>query len=301
MIRSDLYYGVQFAQSLYLLLWQCGRIDEIADRVFAGGNEIEVSYLGETYRGQEAVRGFFGEMQERTRRLGGFYRMDMPAGQHIEEKEDGTAAGYYITMSKALVPSPDGELCCTGIGRFTNRYCEERGIWKLQSVRFELLEEFQPSAATPDRNLEQYKRSPGEYIKDIPELRPLSLEGVTEETAEILSLRNEIFSWFRRFNEGEETQSVFPCRNEAACGQIVKELQSCRYILATSPVIRMNEDLSGAEAFYSASALEAHSADALTDVRGSYFMRLTKKGGKWEIASFSWYPAASLEPWKLNA
>jgi len=145
-------------------------------------------------------------------------------------------------------------------------------------------------------NLEAYRKDPSSWITDLPVLTALFSEGITRKTGEILQLRNEIFSWLDRYEAGS---GAFPCEEEDIRDRIRACLRGCGFILATSPVIRMEDDLSAAEAFFSVSLIQDSGAEIMTDIRGSIGMRLERGEEGWMIREFDWYPYASLDPWKI--
>jgi hypothetical protein len=294
-------YGIQFAQSLYTLLWQCGRMNEIPDLLFSDSDDVSVDYgEGEVCSGQDALRFYFREMKDRTSRSGGLYRVDLPASQWIRVSPDGSSAqGYWTTMSRRIERSGAKSLHRIGIGRFSNSFCKEEGVWKLKSVRWEKLQEFAPFQETPDRNLENYRRDPEGWIRDLPRLYPVSREGSQDRTEEILFLRNEILSWFHMINMGKNREEIFPSGTGQVSEEIRRLCEESRYILVTSPVLGMDGSLTEAEAFFSASLLTESGKDELTYVRGSIGMSLVKGAGGWEIRRFSWYPYASPGKWKM--
>ena len=295
-------YGIQFAQSLYTLLWQCGRMDEIPDSVFSGAEEISVWYnAGEVCTGQDEVRRFFREMKERTSDNGGFFRVDMPATQWIGISDDGqSAAGYWTTMTRQIDRSESGNQYRVRIGLFSNTFRKEDGVWKFVSVRWEKLQDFAPYDETPDMNLENYRKDPAGWLTDLPEVKPVSGEGEDDRTEEILVLRNKILSWFHAVNTGKAASDVFPYRTEEVREDLQKTLRDVRYILATSPVLEMDERLTEAECFFSVSFLTDTEEDEMTNVRGSIGMRLARTEQGWEIRRFSWYPYAALDSWKKS-
>ena len=298
-LSCSAYYGVQFCQGLYTLLWECGRMEEIPELLFSGDENVSVSYDGEERaEGQSGIRTFFRKMQERTKEQGGFWRADLPATQWIEgASAGGTVTGHWITMTRRIDISSGQSFFSQEIGCFTNEFSLEEGVWKLKSIRYERLQGFAQTGETPDRNLEEYRRSPGTWLTNLPYLSDLSEKEDEPDTAETLALRNEILSWFNRHSAGVRTDGLFPCSKEQLRKEVFKTIGNCRYILATSPVIRMEENHLSAEAFFSIS-LFRDEQDAMTDIRGSIFMTLNKGDRGWEISSFSWYPYAALEPWQ---
>lgn len=297
MLNGDIYYGVQFAQSLYLLLWQSGRIHEIPERVFSSEEQVSVCYEGmEKYTGRKAISSFYRDMAEKTRQAGGFYRIDMPATQFIEMSEDGSSAiGHWTTMTRVLhgVPSEGNlELC---IGQFTNEYVQEDRIWRLKHVKWKQLWKAAAWETTPDRHLEAYCKEPKSWLSEVPELTGVSMDGVTLKTMETLALRNEIYSWFYRFNVQRDLEWEENCLFTEDKKRVRNMLQDCHYVLATSPVIQLDEGLSCGEAFYSIAAIKGE--ETLTYIRGALYMQLKKEGNTWRIQYFGWYPYATLDPW----
>lgn len=159
-----------------------------------------------------------------------------------------------------------------------------------------MLQEFAPYEETPDMNLENYRKDPAGWLPELPELPVISDRGVTERTFQTLRLRNEILSWFYRSSCETPDTTLFPCRIEKAQEQIRTALSDCRYILATSPVIRMDQELTKAEAFFSVTLIKDTSPDRMTYVRGSMYITLENGKDGFEILDFSWYPYASLDP-----
>ena len=153
-----------------------------------------------------------------------------------------------------------------------------------------------PYNETPDMNLENYRKDPAGWLAELPELPVISDRGITERTLQTLRLRNEILSWFYRFSCETDRTTLFPCRSEKTQEQIRAALSDSRFILATSPVIRMDPNLKHAEAFFSVTLLEDTSPDCMTYTRGSIFTTLEKGQENFEILDFSWYPYASLDP-----
>ena len=294
-------YGIQFAQSLYSLLWQCCRMDEIPDLVFSDSDDVSVDYgEGEVCTGQEEVRRFFREMKDRAMRSGGLFRVDLPAGQWIQIAPDGKSAeGHWTTMSRQIEQTEAGNRHRIGIGHLSGSFCKEDGIWKLKNIRWEKLQEFAPHGETPDQNLENYRRNPEGWLTDLPLLTPLPREGAADRTEELLFLRNEVLSWFHRFNMGETREEIFPCSSDKVRETLRELCGNSRYILATSPVFRMNGRLSEAEGFFSVSLLAESGKDEMTYIRGSIGMTLVRAAEGWEISRFSWYPYASPGNWKM--
>ena len=295
-------YGVQFAQSLYTLLWQCGRMDEIPDFVFSNADEVSVWYDEEEIcTGQNEVRLFFRKMKEKTLNNGGFFRIDMPATQWIEVSDDGqSAAGHWLTMSRQIDRSESGNQYRVRIGLFSNTFRREGGVWKFVSIRWEKLQDFAPYDETPDMNLENYRKDPAGWLTDLPVLKPVSREEGDGRAEEILVLRNKILSWFHAVNTGKTAADVFPCGTEEVREDLQEMLRDVRYILATSPVFWMDEGLTKAEGFFSVSLLTDTEEDEMTNVRGSVGMTLTRTEYGWEIRRFSWYPYAALDSWKKD-
>ena len=300
MMSGSLYYGVQFAQSLYNLLWECGRMEETPDRVFAARTDISSSYEGCLCNGREDVRILYREYVHRLEENGGFCRVDLPASPYVEASTDGSEAVLHsLTMTKQLERTGSGEQIRTRIGRFTNSFVPEDGIWKLRDFRWEPLCEFEADSVTPDMNLEKYRKDPKAWIRELPSLKPLRDEGVTRKTAEILFLRNEILSWFCRPAEQEQTADI-SCATDGVRSELEAFMQSSPYILVTSPVLRMSEDLKMAEAFFSASAFGETTGNCMIDTRGSLDIHLVNDDDGWTVSRFGWYPYASLEPWTVR-
>ena len=299
---QDTWEQNQFAQSLYTLLWQCGRMDEIPDFVFSNADEVSVWYDEEEIcTGQNEVRLFFRKMKEKTLNNGGFFRIDMPATQWIEVSDDGqSAAGHWLTMSRQIDRSESGNQYRVRIGLFSNTFRREGGVWKFVSVRWEKLQDFAPYDETPDMNLENYRKDPAGWLTDLPVLKPVSREEGDGRAEEILVLRNKILSWFHAVNTGKTAADVFPCGTEEVREDLQEMLRDVRYILATSPVFSMDEGLTKAEGFFSVSLLTDTEEDEMTNVRGSVGMTLTRTEYGWEIRRFSWYPYAALDSWKKD-
>ena len=137
-------------------------------------------------------------------------------------------------------------------------------------------------------NLAVYRNDPKAWITELPELSQTCAPSSTDKTEETLLLRNEILSRFYRVNEGQET-----------LGEFMGMPKSVRYIMITSPVIRMEDDLCRAEAFLSASVLHEKTSGSLTDTRGGIWMELEKTDNSWKLMESGWYPYASTEPWKI--
>ena len=295
---GSMYYGVQSAMSLYTLLWQCGRIQEIPEQLFCDAEDISVSYdKNENAENRCAVIAFYRNMQDIITGDIGFLRVDMPATQWIEESEDGmTSTGRWITMTRQIKPSDAGSQYCISIGAYENTFVRCGGSWKIKSIRYRKLQEFVPYNETPDMNLENYRKDPAGWLAELPELPVISDRGITERTLQTLRLRNEILSWFYRFSCETDRTTLFPCRSEKTQEQIRAALSDSRFILATSPVIRMDPNLKHAEAFFSVTLLEDTSPDCMTYTRGSIFTTLEKGQENFEILDFSWYPYASLDP-----
>ena len=291
-------YGVQSAMSLYTLLWQCGRMQEIPEQLFCDAEDISASYdKEENAENRSAVKAFYRKMQDKIAGDTIFLRVDMPATQWIEASEDGqSAAGRWITMTRKITPSEKGNLYSIGIGAFENTFVRCGGSWKIKSIRYTTLQEFAPYDETPDMNLENYRKNPAGWLPELPELPMISDRGMTERTLQILRLRNEILSWFYRYSCETSGTAVFPCRSKNAQDQIRAALSDSSFILATSPVIRMERDLTKAEAFFSVTLIKDTSSDSMTYVRGSIFITLEKGKKSFEILDFSWYPYASLDP-----
>lgn len=306
-IPGSLLYGVQFAQSLYGLLWECGRMEEIPDRVFSQEAEISVCHEGKMCRGQKEVRCFYNDMKKQAMDHGGFLRNDMPATQYIEPGDDGTMAiGHYLVFTKRIQRTGNGNRFVTSIGRFTNGFVMEENIWKLKSVCFETVCEFEAFPEQPDQNLALCRENPQAWLEEIPELKSLCTAEASRPAEEILALRNEIFSWFHLWQEERMraqnapfVNRYFPCAEEEAWEAISGMMHKLRYMLITSPVLTMSEDCSEAEAFFSTSNLYEYEEGALVDTRGGIFMRLHNCDGEWQIREFGWYPYASLEPWNV--
>ncbi len=299
MMRADIYYGVQFAQSLYLLLWQSGRIEEIPKRVFSIKENVQVHYDGtETCMGQKAVEGFFYKMTEKTRENEGFLRMDMPATQFIEMTEDGTTAiGHWTTMTRILegqIPGGDFDLI---IGQFTNEFVLEDDIWKLKSVCWEEKDKVASWTATPDMNLESYQKEPRAWIDEIPALTSLSMEGVTDRTIEIIKLRNEVHKWLYEFNCDQPLESGEICLPKEMDSRIWEMLENCMYILATSPVISLNDEMTKAEGFWSVTLLKRNDLGKIVHIRGGMHLVLDREGAGWSLTNFTWNPYATLDAW----
>jgi hypothetical protein len=270
-------------------------MEEIPDRVFAGREDVSVCHEGDLRRGQEEVRRYYREAENRVREMGGFLRVDMPASLYIEPGTDGEkAVGHCLAMSKQILKKDGESFYRTLIGRYTNAFVLEKGIWKIQSIHYESLCEFEGTKETSDPNLEQYRQNPTDWVRELPELVPLSDEGVTKRTERTLALRNEIFSWIFRMNCGE--QIAVPCATGEAEEAVSKLCSGARFFLATSPVIRMREDTEGAEAFLSAAVFDEREPGFLIYRRGSIHMTLSDGGDGWKADGFGWYPYASLEP-----
>ena len=296
---GSMYYGVQTAMSLYTLLWQCGRIQEIPEKLFCDADDISVSYDEEDAVNCCAVKAFYTKMQERVAGDTIFLRVDMPATQWIKVSEDGqSSTGRWITMTRQIKPAEAGNQYCISIGAYENTFVRCGGSWKIKSIRYRKLQEFAPYNETPDMNLENYRKDPAGWLPDLPELPVISDRVMTERTLQTLRLRNEILSWFYRFSCETDRTTLFPCRSEKTQEQIRAALSDSRFILATSPVIRMDQDLKHAEAFFSVTLLKDTSPDCMTYTRGSIFTTLEKGQEGYEILDFSWYPYASLDPLK---
>ena len=295
---GSIYYGVQSAMSLYTLLWQCGRMQEIPEQLFCDAEDISVSYdKEENAENQSAVKAFYRNMQERVADDSGFLRVDMPATQWIEVSEDGlSSTGRWITMTRQIKPSETGNQYCISIGAYENTFVRCGDSWKIKSIRYRMLQEFAPYDETPDMNLENYRKDPAGWITDLPGLPIISGRGMTEQTLQTLRLRNEILSWFYRYSCETPGTTVFSCRSEKTQEQIRTALSGSRYILATSPVIRTDRDMTKAEAFFSVTLIKDTSPDRMTYVRGSIFITLENGKDGFEILDFSWYPYASLDP-----
>jgi len=292
-------YGVQSAMSLYTLLWQCGRIKEIPKHVFCDAKDVCVWYDGqERAEGRAEVEAFFEKNHTETAANGGFLRIDMPATQWIEIMPDGQAEGHFMTQSRQIIRSEAGSQYRVMIGRFSNSFCRQDGIWKLKSVRWEKLQEFAPYAETPDVNLESYRKNPAGWLAGLPALKPVSGEGVSGRTEEILLLRNEILSWFYEAGSGAKPEEKIPSASSEVSTAVRETFRECRYILATSPVLEMDDSLTEAEAFFSVSLLAGSGEDEMIYTRGSIGMTLQRTSRSWEVSRFSWYPYASLDRWK---
>ena len=297
---GSMYYGVQSAMSLYTLLWQCGRMQEIPEQLFCDAEDVSVCYgKEEKAENRSAVEAFYKKMQERAAGGNAFLRIDMPSTQWIEASEDGQSAeGRWITMTRQIGSSENGNRYRISIGCFENTFVRCGESWKIKSIRYKTLQEFASYAETPDMNLANYRKDPAGWLTNLPKLPAISDRGMTERTEQTLHLRNEILSWFYRYSCGTAGTTLFPCQNEKTQEQICAALSGCRFILATSPVIRMDRDLTKAETFFSVTLLQDTSPDEMTYVRGSIYMTLEKKETGFEIFDFSWYPYASLDPLK---
>lgn len=299
---SGAYYGIQFAMSLYTLLWQCGRMDELVDRVFTAEEGISVSYEGQVSHGREAVREFFAGIKEETVKNGGFLRMDMPATQSVIFSEDGKQAeGRWLTKTSEILPAPGGNQYQVSIGTFSILFLCEEGIWKMKRVQWEPLQRFAPYRETPDANLEAYRKNPGAWLSELPVLKKLPAESIESCTAETLDLRNRLMNWLYQFHEQKDLTEGIRCKDVLSLEQMKKLQENCAFLLVTSPVIRMKEDLSLASAFFSVSKIKENSDGTMTHIRGGLYLELDQDAEDWSISRFAWYPYASLEPWKKKS
>ena len=297
---GSMYYGIQSAMSLYTLLWQCGRMQEIPEQLFCDTEEVSV-YNNKMKKAESrsAVETLYRGVQEKAVCDSALLRVDMPATQWIEASEDGqSAAGRWITMTRQIKASPKGNQYCIGIGCFENTFEKCDDFWKIKKIRYKTLQEFEPFDETPDLNLENYRKNPAGWLPGLPKLPPISDRNVTRRTEQILRLRNEILSWFYRYSFQPAEEALFPCRAEKTKEKIRAVLSDTRYILATSPVIRMDQALTKAEAFFSVTLINDTPPDFCTYVRGGFYLTLDKGNNGYEILDFSWYPYASLDPLK---
>ena len=298
-------YGVQFAQSIFLLLWENGEIDKIPERVFAASEEVSVSWEGEGEgSGQEGIRAFFGGMQEKTRKAGGFLRADLPATQFVEPAGDeNRAVGRFTTMTKTVIEGGRTGWC---IGRFDNEYVKEDGVWRIARLSWKKLIEFEPVQETPDQNLAAYRENPKAWLNTVPKLYPLSARSACAYTEKVLYLRNRLLGLFDRYNREQ-----FPDAESCECGtgdglyeefrvHMGEILEDCSCVLATSPVISICEDEGTAEAFFSISLIKKKTDDSMTDIRGSLYIKLKTEANHYNIEEVRWYPYAELAPWKLS-
>lgn len=299
-MKCDMYYGIQFAQSLYLMLWQDEKFEEITDRVFIHDDDIEVKYQGlGRVKGTDNVREFFHKVAEKTRDRGNFWRMDMPATQFIEPgKNEDTAIGHWTTVTRVRRTEVSEEKMDYVLGQFTNVFVRENGIWKIKSLSWKKLWKVAEFPLMPDIHLENYQKTPEKWLEKLPELEALSDEGVSPKTREILQLRNEIYGCFYKYNCSKEIGWLENCGNGQAGRGLCDMLDNCRYILATSPVIDMNDSMDFAKAFYSISLLKDKSDSYVDPVRGSIYLELKKEAGKWIPQELNWYPLATIDAWR---
>lgn len=298
--RGDAYYGIQFAMSLYVLLWQCTRMDEIPHQVFVSDTDISVCYQEKPYRGSKAVQDFFSGIKDQTIEIGGFLRMDMPATQSIVFCEDGnTAVGNWLTMTSEIHTSTEGNRFGVSIGKFTIQFTCEQGIWKMKQLCWEVLQKFVPFQETPDQHLEAYRKDPKAWLSPLPQLQQLSGQETDLSTAETLALRNQLLSRLFLFHENHDLSGSISCNTQTALQQIKEFQKNAAYILATSPVIRMGETLRNAEAFFSVTLLkEDLNSENMTHTRGGLYLCLEKEADGWSVCRFEWCPYATLEPWQ---
>ena len=298
------YYGVQFAQSVFLLLWENGEIDKIPDRVFASSEEVSVRWECEGEgTGQEGIRAFFSGMQEKTRKAGGFLRADLPATQFVEPAGDGNRAiSRFTTMTKTIIEGGKTGWC---IGCFDNEYVKEKCIWRIVHITWKKVIEFEPVQETPDRNLAAYRENPEAWLNTIPKLYALPDRSACAYTERVLCLRNRLLGLFDRYNREQFAgEGDFEC---GTGGGLYEELRthmgeifkSCLCILATSPVISIHEDKGTAEAFFSISLIKKKTDDFVTDIRGSLYIELKAEAIHYNIEEVRWYPYAELAPWKI--
>ena len=297
-------YGVQFAQSIFLLLWENGEIDKIPERVFAGSEEVSVNWEGEGEgTGQEGIRAFFDGMQKKTQKAGGFLRADLPATQFVEPAGDeNRAVGRFTTMTKTVIEGGKTGWC---IGRFDNEYVKEDGVWRIKRLSWKKLIEFEPMQETPDQNLAAYREKPGAWLNTVPKLYPLPDRSACAYTEKVLYLRNRLLGLFDRYNREQ-----FPDAESCGCGTgdgLYEEfseymgeiLEDCSCVLATSPVISICVDEGTAEAFLSISLIKKKTDDSVTDIGGSIYIKLKTEANHYNIEEVRWYPYAELAPWKL--
>ena len=300
------YYSIQFLQGMYTLLWQCGRFEEIPGLLFSSGDNTSVLYDGinsdtiKDGKNPADTLSFFSKVKELTDKNGGLLRIDMPADQWITISPDGkTAEGHWITRTHKIERTEDGSKYNVCIGRFSNRFCMENGSFRIQSVHWELLQEFAPYDVLPDMNLDAYIKCPADWIPRLPVPSSTPYEGASDKTSEIILLKNEIMSWFYSISYGVNTKNLFPCSSGKVCSDLSDIFRECRYALATSPVIHMNDDLNMADAFLSVSLILNNGQDEVIYSRGSFSFLLRKDVSGWKIIDGNWYPYASLEPWKV--
>ncbi len=311
-MKASAYYGIQFAQSRYLLLWQCNRQKSIVEDVFDPSEEISVQY-DVLVSGRENVQRYF-EIAERDQIAnGGFIRNDAASSQFITILADGQEAiGNWTTLTGIIeVPQygnvSEAKTLRYCLGRFNNKFKLNEGIWRLATLHWEPIIEIEGWKLAKDQSLEKYCQEPKNWLEIPSRLQPISDDGVSHKTAESLLIRNTVMSFCHHFNcfgISSINPEWFSKAAMQSVMEMLKPLSGCKsgIVLATSPIVTVEDNLSQARLFMSVTHLKRLDDSKIEHQRGSVSIELIKSESEpsWKIDKFDWYRYATLDPWTIT-
>lgn len=311
-MKSSDYYGIQFMQSRYLLMWENGMFDTILEEVFSSEEDISICYYGfqGKARGRKAVDDFFSRIKEKVIRNGSILRNDLPASQYIQVMEDKmTAKASWITMSAEILGPAYGNEeppypYPYHIGIYQNIFVKEKEEWRLKHLDWKpLIDVGENWRMNPKTCVGLYYSNPEKWPGPFEKHSYVFEEPTSKDDANI-QVRTRLFQFAHEFTywgKRAVTEDMFlPEAAEQVCS-ILPETKSGFHgtMLLTSPIVSLSEDLEQAEMFMN-TALILPDGDFVIHSKGRICTRLKRIRGKWKFETFQWYKYASLDPWKMT-
>ncbi|WP_194396524.1 hypothetical protein [Microbacterium atlanticum] len=136
----------------------------------------------------------------------------------------------------------------------------------------------------------------------------MSDEGVSPRTLLTLELRNSLMGFCHGYNERGldvlEDADISASAASAARRMLASSGRGASgFILATSPVVRIGEDLLSADVFASVTVIAPRSPGQVEHQRGSLLAKYSRSSelGPWHLEELTWYRYATLHPWSVDA
>lgn len=311
-MSSRAYYGIQFIQSRYLLMWESGMFDTMVEETFSRSEDIAVNYQGFAHgaSGRAEVRRFFEDVGELAQINGSIIRNDLPTSQYICVDEDGCAAtGKWITMSAVIEGPAYGNMeppypYPYYIGIFENRYIKENGEWRIKTLNWKPLLELGDWTMNPKTCIGLYYSDPEKWPRPF-EKHSFDFDEPTAVDNANIDVRTLCFRFAHEFaakGKRAVNEEFFTEQGMADALAMLPEEKNGFYgaLLLTSPIVRISETLDSAEIFLSTGVLTPN-GDSVIHSKGRICAKATACSGNWKIAEWKWYSYASLEPWPVKA
>ncbi len=307
------YYGIQFMQSRYLLMWESAMFDSIVEEVFCAGESISVNYEGfhPIARGREAVSRFFGDIKILAAENGSILRNDLPTSQYIRVCEENTvmASGEWITMSAVIEGPAYGNTeppwpYSYQIGIYHNTFIKENGEWRLQNLDWRpLISVGEDWKMNPKTCVGLYYSNPEKWPKPF-EKHSFDFEppGLRDEAN--IQVRSMLFHFAHEFTYHGKSAVRDDIFQKDAQEGVLAMLPDERNgfngtLLLTSPIVQISEDLEQASMFMNTGVISPN-GDTVIHRKGRICTTLKRYNSRWKFDTFQWYCYASLEPWKLT-